>query len=295
METPIAPDITKGQRGVFILLEGLDRSGKSTHAKNLAKTLSEEYHIPTKFQAFPDRTTQTGQKINDFLQNKLDLNEKEIHQLFLSNRFEAQQNIRDLLQSGVSLVVDRYSFSGACFSAAKKIPDMDLKWCFSGEIGLPAPDVVIYMNVSPEVAEKRGGYGEERFETKDFQAAVRQQFDTVINMSPSWAHQREVLGDFLKKAIETHEKGQEEHGKACEEKCSDEVGHATTPLFPIRDTTSPNGYITPWYKVSSDGEFADTAKAVLNGAAQTINLRKYFAIDNIQQFPQLEGSGFKFL
>lgn len=39
--------------------------------------------------------------------------------------------------------------------------------------GLPAPDVVIYLSVTPEVAEQRGGYGEERYEKKEMQAKVR--------------------------------------------------------------------------------------------------------------------------
>ncbi len=33
------------------------------------------------------------------------------------------------LQQGTTLVVDRYSFSGAVFTAAKKAPGLDLEWC----------------------------------------------------------------------------------------------------------------------------------------------------------------------
>ena len=33
------------------------------------------------------------------------------------------------LQQGTTLVVDRYSFSGAVFTAAKKVPGLDLEWC----------------------------------------------------------------------------------------------------------------------------------------------------------------------
>ena len=33
------------------------------------------------------------------------------------------------LQQGTTLIVDRYSFSGAVFTAAKKAPGLDLEWC----------------------------------------------------------------------------------------------------------------------------------------------------------------------
>lgn len=38
-----------------------------------------------------------------------------------------QEMLRKLKQ-GVTLVVDRYAFSGAVFTAAKRIPGLDLQW-----------------------------------------------------------------------------------------------------------------------------------------------------------------------
>ena len=33
------------------------------------------------------------------------------------------------LQSGTTLVVDRYSYSGVVFTSAKQLPGLDLNWC----------------------------------------------------------------------------------------------------------------------------------------------------------------------
>ena len=53
---------------------------------------------------------------------------------------------------------------------------MDVDWCKSCDLGLPAPDVIIYLDMPVEDAAKRGQFGEERYEKIDFQVKVREQF-----------------------------------------------------------------------------------------------------------------------
>ena len=48
---------------------------------------------------------------------------------------------------------------------------MDLEWCRQPDRGLPRPDIVFFLDVSGEEAQKRGGYGEERYERKEFQVS----------------------------------------------------------------------------------------------------------------------------
>jgi dTMP kinase len=77
------------------------------------------------------------------------------------------------LLSGTTLVVDRYAFSGVAYSAAKGVPGMDVQWCQNPDIGLPAPDLVVYLRVNNAVAAARSGFGEERYEKAEFQDKVR--------------------------------------------------------------------------------------------------------------------------
>lgn len=81
--------------------------------------------------------------------------------------------MEDKLRSGTTLIVDRYSYSGVAFSSAK---ELDLQWCkvtwslFNAyylivtvlvsipvffvqapEKGLLAPDLVVYLDILPEV------------------------------------------------------------------------------------------------------------------------------------------------
>ena len=62
------------------------------------------------------------------------------------------------------------------YSAAKDNPTLDLEWARQCEVGLPRPDLVVFLDLEPEVAEKRGGFGEEKYEKKIFQERVRSQF-----------------------------------------------------------------------------------------------------------------------
>jgi dTMP kinase len=43
-------------------------------------------------------------------------------------------------------------------------------------VGLPRPDVVVFLSLGSEVAAQRGGYGEERYEKEEIQRRVREVF-----------------------------------------------------------------------------------------------------------------------
>lgn len=128
-----------------------------------------------------DRTTATGQMINSYLQGKAEQNDQAIHLLFSANRWEAVQGMLDELQSGTTIVIDRYSFSGAVYSAAKENQNLSLEWAWNPEIGLPQPDLVLFLDISSEDAVKRGGYGEERYEKEEMQIKVRTLFKHLFS------------------------------------------------------------------------------------------------------------------
>jgi dTMP kinase len=49
---------------------------------------------------------------------------------------------------------------------------MDIEWCKNSERGLPKPDAVFFLTVSPEALSKRGGFGNERYEVSEIQKKV---------------------------------------------------------------------------------------------------------------------------
>lgn len=73
-------------------------------------------------------------------------------------------------------MVDRYYYSGCVYSAAKDNPTLTLQWARHPEVGLPRPDVCIFLNISAQDAAKRGGFGGERYESTKMQDRVRELF-----------------------------------------------------------------------------------------------------------------------
>ena len=58
--------------------------------------------------------------INEYLRNKeYKQADESIHLLFSANRWEQRDQIISDLQNGITLVCDRYAYSGVAYSAAK--------------------------------------------------------------------------------------------------------------------------------------------------------------------------------
>ena len=89
-----------------------------------------------------------------------------------------RDEIKQLLESGFTVIADRYYYSGIAYSYAK---GLDLEWCKSCEDGLLKPDVVFFLDISPQIAQTRGNYGQEIFENVQFQERVSNAYRILYN------------------------------------------------------------------------------------------------------------------
>ncbi|EXJ92100.1 thymidylate kinase [Capronia epimyces CBS 606.96] len=200
---------TTSPRGLLIVLEGLDRSGKSSQCELLVEALQAKGH-KVRHVKFPDRTTPTGQMINSYLTRQARQDDHSIHLLFSANRWEAVHSIQEDLLNGVTVIVDRYSFSGAVYSAAKENPDLSLDWAWAPEIGLLKPDILFFLDISSAAVAKRGGYGAERYETEKMQARVRTLYkelfarldDVPVSVVDAGRSISEVAADILSETLQ---------------------------------------------------------------------------------------------
>ncbi|XP_053963889.1 uncharacterized protein LOC128866878 [Anastrepha ludens] len=201
------------KRGAFIVLEGCDRSGKSSQSRLLFEFLRSR-GIPAKHMIFPNRSSEIGGTINSYLKNAKELNDQVIHLLFTANRWEFKKEIEELLSLGTTLVVDRYSYSGVAYSVAK---GLDFDWCMAPEIGLIRPDAVFYLKAPIEILMQRGDFGKERYEKKDFQLKVASVFDRICEDQKHFWHsidatqtQETVLETLSTKVLEVIELAKDE-------------------------------------------------------------------------------------
>lgn len=78
------------------------------------------------------------------------------------------------------MIIDRYYYSGCVYSAAKQNPTLSLAWSRHPEVGLPRPDLCLFLDISAEDAAKRGGFGTEKYEKKELQDRVRELFQVMM-------------------------------------------------------------------------------------------------------------------
>ncbi|KAI1415422.1 thymidylate kinase-domain-containing protein [Hypoxylon sp. FL1857] len=162
-------------RGAFIVFEGMDRAGKTTQAKLLQQRCIESGR-EVRFMRFPDRTTPIGQMIDSYLKGETEVEDHVIHLLFSANRWEAVKKIKAELEASHTIICDRFYHSGIVYSAAKNIKSLSLSWAKAPEVGLPRPDMVLFLDLEEEVARERGGWGGEVYEKGEMQRRVRDLF-----------------------------------------------------------------------------------------------------------------------
>ncbi|KAI8613901.1 thymidylate kinase-domain-containing protein [Chytriomyces sp. MP71] len=173
------------RRGALIVVEGVDRSGKSTQCATLVERLNTGASGTPSALAmrFPDRTTDTGRLIDAYLQGhgNAGLDDRTIHLLFAANRAEAMGVLKANLLAGTTVVIDRYAFSGVAYTHAKNAPGLDVEWCKSVDAGILKPDLVLFLDIPPKDASLRGEYGSERYEKLGFQEKVRECFMELVD------------------------------------------------------------------------------------------------------------------
>lgn len=150
---------------MLIVMEGLDGAGKSTQVKKLKDYLSEACP-PLEYIHFPRYDAPVyGGLIGKFLRGGFGDN-KTVHPqlvalLFAEDRHGAVPEMRRILDSGGTLLLDRYVYSNIAYQCAK-MPDEaraeQLKeWILAteyGEFGLPRPDLNIFLDVPIGFVEK---------------------------------------------------------------------------------------------------------------------------------------------
>jgi dTMP kinase len=179
--------IKNNYSGKFIVVEGLDGSGKSAQVDLVIDYLKQKDKevIVTKE---PTVESEAGRKVKQALRGEIVVEPLELQKLYVQDRKEHLQNkVIPALKNGKFVVSSRYSFSTFAYGYSDGL-DTDLLIKLNADFLLP--DLTIIVDVNPESCiERIEGRGEpkELFEKKekltrvnDFYKKIPEMFENVF-------------------------------------------------------------------------------------------------------------------
>ncbi|OGL23356.1 hypothetical protein A2791_00700 [Candidatus Saccharibacteria bacterium RIFCSPHIGHO2_01_FULL_46_30] len=151
-------------KGIFIVIEGSDGSGKGTQFKIIGDRLKEQGHEVATYD-FPQYDQESSYFVREYLNGKYgDANElgAYVPSLFFAlDRFQASQSIKKDLEAGKIVLSNRLTGANLAHQG-QKIDDEAEKtkyydWLYDLEfniLGIPKPDINIVLLVPAEIAQK---------------------------------------------------------------------------------------------------------------------------------------------
>lgn len=195
---------------MLVVLEGLDGAGKSTQVKKL-RTYLESIFGSLEYIHFPRYDAPVyGDLISRFLRGDFGSNEvvhpQLVALLFAEDRHGAAPEMKETLDNGGTVLLDRYVYSNIAYQCAKlQDPDEAEKlrdWIFTTEYGnfeLPKPDLNLFLDVpigfvESKLKSQRGGQDRDYLEGGqdiheadiEFQKKVRDIYRRQCELDPTF-------------------------------------------------------------------------------------------------------------
>lgn len=154
------------KKGKLIVLEGIDGSGKSAHYRRICEKLNRD-GISFDHIVFPRYDNESSALIRMYLSGEFgshpsDVNAYTASTFYAVDRFASyKQDWGEKYQNGAFILSDRYTTSNAVHQGSK-LPEDELEAYFAWlhdleyvKMGLPKPDLVIYLDSTVELSLER--------------------------------------------------------------------------------------------------------------------------------------------
>jgi len=146
----VVADMSK-RRGRLIAIEGIDQAGKRTQTNLLAAKIRATGR-PISVWNFPDYNTPLGRQLKAYLRRRVHLDLHAVHLLYAANKWEVVERLKDEIEAGRVVIVNRYTPSNIAYGLAH---GLGREWLLTLEEGLPKPDLVFVLDVSPRISQLR--------------------------------------------------------------------------------------------------------------------------------------------
>jgi dTMP kinase len=164
------------EKGILVVFEGIDGSGKSTQAEILLKRLQEKDFDVVYFRE-PSKG-KWGRKIKKKALHPDSLSPEEELDLFIKDRREnVEKNLKPALQQRRIVILDRYYYSTIAYQGAKGIDEKLIKRM--NEEFVVDPDLVFIFDIDPQKGLERIENRKKKdrlFEREDYLVKVREIF-----------------------------------------------------------------------------------------------------------------------
>jgi len=155
----------KENKGLFIVIDGIDGSGKKTQTEALKNKLQEAGHSVETIDFPQYKTNFFGKTVSRYLSGELG-SAKEVSPfiasvLYGADRFESSEKIRSWLNEGKVVIADRYTSSNQIHQGGKIKDSKERKefldWLDEMEFGvfkIPRPDLIVFLNVPSDFSRQ---------------------------------------------------------------------------------------------------------------------------------------------
>ncbi|MCE9533967.1 MAG: dTMP kinase [Planctomycetes bacterium] len=171
----------------FIVLDGIDGTGKSTQSRMLVEWLHERGIAAVR--CCDPGTTPLGDKLRAILlDKKSELCLRAEAMLFMASRAELVEKIvRPSIENGIVVICDRFLLANVVYQGhAGGLDPLELWRIGHFSTNLLEPDIIYLFDMTVEQAEKRRGRAADRMEARDrlFQERVREGFLYEASLQP---------------------------------------------------------------------------------------------------------------
>lgn len=162
--------------GYLIVFEGIDGSGKTTVAKEVLKKLSDAGYRT--YYTYEPWESPFAKLLQSFKGNVNPLIEALL--MAADRYFHIENDIKPKLKEGYIILLDRYYYSSIAYQGARGV---NIEWIKELNKYVIKPNIILYLDVSPETALKRVGKKTskwEYFEKKEILLKVKKIYEKLI-------------------------------------------------------------------------------------------------------------------
>ena len=174
-------------KGLFVVFEGIDGSGKTTAIERIAQILQEQ-NFQTIVLREPTEKTDASREIRRILKTVPTMDERierELFDLFLIDRlWDIEHQIKPALSSGGIVLLDRYFISTAAYQANSSEKVRQIVMDYLDDTRILLPDIIFFLDIPVKTAIDRlsGRNSLDVFESEERLTAIQHRYNGALNI-----------------------------------------------------------------------------------------------------------------